>query len=386
MQIIWESPSTLGYVPKDRENAWVVLWEGGGGGAMEPKRVPLIDDTPTQPPSAKFCSTHINGHGTPLDKAYYSSPEDGMNGSVPSLAHGGASIAVSSIKTLDAEDGNIDKASGKAKKGTSDDRCPLLGLFGSVDDKELFRHDSSLKLDDDGDQGEGASGDIKPNDTTTTTQTFKLLHKSCATQASACAQVRIGFGGQISRWRRGSELSYVICDESFPTEDSAILVKAAMRTATSMWKDIGARFRQVERHDKATFAVVYEDLSEGVYAVSFFPRASGGKLVLFAPGLTNTDYLANILAHEVGHILGLRHEFAHEREPGPSILIGCENANSVMNYFDQLSEYRVTQQDLQELERFYAYDEGELSISDIDPKVRPPTQAVWRGNDITSPY
>lgn len=298
-----------------------------------------------------------------------------MCDSILSLDHSDASTVVLSIKRLGTEDSNIDEGNAETDKETSDDEFSL-GLSGLMDDKELCRRDHGLERDDGEDQAEAVSRFIKSNDTATTTQASKLPHMSCATQARACAEVRIGFGDQISRWRRDSELSYVICQESFPTEDLAILVEAAMRMAISMWKGIGVRFRQVDRHDEATFAVVYEDLSEGVYAVSFFPRASGGKLVLFEPSLSNTDYLANILAHEVGHILGLRHEFAHKRELEPSILIGRENANSVMNYFDQLSKYQVTEQDLKELEEFYAYDEGELSISDIDPKVRPSSKAV----------
>ncbi|KAL6794417.1 hypothetical protein J3E68DRAFT_437518 [Trichoderma sp. SZMC 28012] len=333
--------------------------------------VPLTEDIPTPPPSATLCSTNISNHGPPINEAYYSSPEEGMSDSTPGLVHSDASTTVSNIKSLGAEDCSIDEGNSRASKETSDDESSLLWLSGSMDNKELCHRVHTLELDDDGDRDKAVAGGIKPFDTATTTQSSKLLHKTCATQARVCAEVRVGFGDQTPRWRRGSELSYVICEESFPTEGIAMLVKVAMRTATSSWKGIGVQFRQVNRHDEATFAIVYEDLSEGAYAVSFFPRASGGKLVLYKPSLSNTDYLANILVHEIGHILGLRHAFAHKREPQPSILIGRENTNSVMNYFDHLSKYRVTEQDLQELEMFYAYDEGELSIIDIDPKTRP---------------
>lgn len=173
---------------------------------------------------------------------------------------------MSSTKSFVADAGIMDEGNVKASKATSDDRCFLLRLSGSAKDKEFFRHGHSLELDDDGDQAKAASGD----DTATTTQASKLLGTSCATSVQACAEVRVGFGSQLSCWRRGSGLSYVTCEESFPIEGSAMLVKAVMRTVSSMWKGVDVRLRQVKRHDEATFAVVYEDLNESVYAVSFF--------------------------------------------------------------------------------------------------------------------
>ncbi|EHK19110.1 uncharacterized protein TRIVIDRAFT_138268, partial [Trichoderma virens Gv29-8] len=168
--------------------------------------------------------------------------------------------------------------------------------------------------------------------------------------------VRVGWGIRISRWCKDSELSYVVCEESFPTEDSVTLVKDAMRRATSNWKGIGARFKQVERHEPATFAVIYDNSQEdNTYASSFFPKASPGKLLIcplsFSEG--NEKHLANILTHEVGHILGLRHEVAHIKEPHfPSVLFGSEDAQSVMNYKD-LSELKVSEQDLEGLKEVY---------------------------------
>jgi len=43
--------------------------------------------------------------------------------------------------------------------------------------------------------------------------------------------------------------------------------------------------------------------------------------------------MRNYLAHEIGHIYGLRHEFA-KKERNPSVQFGPTNTESVMNYND----------------------------------------------------
>lgn len=194
----------------------------------------------------------------------------------------------------------------------------------------------------------------------------------CATQTHECTEVRIGWDGEIPRWRRGSELSYVVCVESFPAPLSS-LVQDSMKAAIDMWCGIGVSFKQVARNDPATFAIVYKNRNRNTYARSFFPNESSRELIIYPPSLQNTNYLSNILAHEVGHILGLRHEFAYEREKGyPSVLFGSKNTDSIMNYFDHPKRLQVREQDLEELERFYAYDRvkyGKLSILDVSPEV-----------------
>ncbi|KAJ4862321.1 met-zincin domain-containing protein [Trichoderma breve] len=194
----------------------------------------------------------------------------------------------------------------------------------------------------------------------------------CATQTHGCAEIRIGWDGEIPRWRRGSELSYVVCIESFPAPLSS-MVEDSMKAAIGMWNDIGVSFKQVARNDPATFAVIYENRNRNAYACSFFPNELSRELIIYPPSLQKTNHLSNILAHEVGHILGLRHEFAHKREKGlPSALFGSENADSIMNYFDHPEQLQVREQDLEELECFYAYDEvqyGKLLILDVNPEV-----------------
>lgn len=49
----------------------------------------------------------------------------------------------------------------------------------------------------------------------------------------------------------------------------------------------------------------------------------------FKPG--NVNYMKNIFLHESGHVLGLRHEFAPEKE-GDTVQIGPRQKGSVMDY------------------------------------------------------
>ncbi|KAI0868115.1 hypothetical protein GGS24DRAFT_483314 [Hypoxylon argillaceum] len=210
----------------------------------------------------------------------------------------------------------------------------------------------------------------------------------CATQqrTSGTTRARIGSDGYIPRWQKGSTIRYIVCDESFKNSSLATIAAARAVEATSMWEGIGVKFEQVHRNRAATFQIMYLDLPDdhdpNVCAESFFPRAGTGTLFIYKFALeeANMDYLANILAHEVGHILGLRHEFAGDiicerpkktMEQG-SVLWGEKNAMSVMNYYSHPSLHTVQEQDLKELKSFYDFtgkSYAKLTIRDFKPSV-----------------
>ncbi|RYP10798.1 hypothetical protein DL764_000420 [Monosporascus ibericus] len=206
-------------------------------------------------------------------------------------------------------------------------------------------------------------------------------HYHCATQRRSHARLRVGTDGLIPRWTKGSTVKYVVCAKTFPTPDMATYTAGKLAEAISMWKGKGVRFQQVYPTCKATFKVIYEDKPvydcANVYAEAFFPSEySPMERSLRVYGLAlnegNRGYLANILSHEIGHIMGLRHEFAAKSNSGEtgSVLWGKENDSSIMNYFDHPSKWRVQKQDLNDLKSFYESTEKkheELVIREFEP-------------------
>lgn len=203
---------------------------------------------------------------------------------------------------------------------------------------------------------------------------------ACITQEDAEGELRayVGSKGYATRWERGSVLRYTVCTETFPSPQWATLVAREVETAVLMWPDIGIHFKKVGRDEKVTFAIRYfpkpDDGRSNVYARAFFPDNTRGILFVnvykFALHPANVEFLANIFAHELGHVLGLAHEFAVKS----SFLIGKENEGSIMNYHKHLSELQVGVQDREELMSHYECDgrqhEG-LYIKDIKPRLFP---------------
>ncbi|KAH8729215.1 hypothetical protein BGZ61DRAFT_529459 [Ilyonectria robusta] len=175
---------------------------------------------------------------------------------------------------------------------------------------------------------------------------------------------QIGLGNHVPRWVPGSVLTYVICTETFLDPYDAVFTAIELAKAISMWKSIGVTFKQVtRRYSAASFRVVYRDLpvnnQKDTLASAFFPNTDHPEertLHIYALAFTqyHINNQANFLAHEIGHILGFRHEFSREEEPlFWSATWGNRNPNSVMSYYHDSGLWQVQKQDLKELKSFY---------------------------------
>jgi hypothetical protein len=85
----------------------------------------------------------------------------------------------------------------------------------------------------------------------------------------------------------------------------------------------------------AEFVMGYGGANGSVLASAFFPNGNDlNNLYVYqlAFDAKYVSYLSNILIHELGHVLGLRHEFAPEKEGQGAIVFGPRDPLSVMSY------------------------------------------------------
>lgn len=292
--------------------------------------------------------------------------------------------------SLDSQHGHLCKAAHDAGSAGNIGK-PFLAYLGgraqpACDGKSSY-HPAQVELDDDGigDRGKPASprphlmaGKLtaaeRPQQWPDLVPTQNTIYSSnCVTETLGCAELRIGWCDHIPRWIKGSELSYIVCTETFPPPLAAS-VEDDMKKAISWWQSTGVRFKQVPRDARATFALRFDGgkCKKG-YALSFMPDTGPAELLVYQKSLSKAEHLPNILAHEIGHIMGLRHGFAHKKKNEVySVLFGCEDERSIMNYYDHPGELQVSERDLQGLRAFYEYDQAEydgLAIVTIKPEL-----------------
>lgn len=196
---------------------------------------------------------------------------------------------------------------------------------------------------------------------------------TCVTQRtpprSSPAAIMVGLWEQIPRWKYGSVINYATYADGYPAPGDAIYAANCLIEAAKEWNSasIGVTFKWVPNVDDAAFVLAYGGELDTVLASAFFPSDSALEtLYVYQYGFDKTEWttkrgtytnygiMKNVFLHELGHVLGLRHEFAMKPETfeGGAIVIGSANTESVMSY---VFPPKLQQSDIQDTRYFYKH-------------------------------
>ncbi|KAM3093836.1 hypothetical protein ACKFKF_28425 [Phormidesmis sp. 146-12] len=159
-------------------------------------------------------------------------------------------------------------------------------------------------------------------------------------------------GGKIVRWSPGTVLTYCVLRHTFPRDEWYEEVVDNMRAATIAWEEIcGITFAYRSDHDDSgmlrppgiAFPVRHISANGAFIAAAFFPNDPVNRhRVLIDPSYFTTRFdRVGVLRHELGHVLGFRHE--HIRSGAPPVCpresttgtidLTAYDPQSVMHYF-----------------------------------------------------
>jgi len=173
--------------------------------------------------------------------------------------------------------------------------------------------------------------------------------------------------GNIVRWQPWLTLTYCVLRDTFTTEDQYRLVRENMRQATRAWEGTcGVKFEHKEdldssdnlRPEGVIFTVRFIDAGGRFIAAAFFPNDPvSRRRVLIDPSYFATTFdKVGVLRHELGHVLGFRHE--HIRSGAPP---DCPDE-------DPTGTFDLTRYDPRSVMHYFCGNLGsrELAITDLD--------------------
>ena len=166
--------------------------------------------------------------------------------------------------------------------------------------------------------------------------------------------------GIIALWQRNMILRYRFNRESMLRMRNPERVMARVRelfaAGIELWGD-AAPIRFAERPDAPDFEFEVRNADDCnpfgcVLAEAFLPDHGVHKFILYPEMFRqNENEQVETMAHEIGHIFGLRHFFANTREQNvPSELFGRDSRFTIMNYGD---DSYMTDDDKRDLRTLY---------------------------------
>lgn len=166
--------------------------------------------------------------------------------------------------------------------------------------------------------------------------------------------------GFIPLWEKDSTLHWRFRESALKPFKRPQAVKAAIERllgqAILEWGDaVPVKFAQ--RDDGWDFEIVVRqaddcDINGCVLASAFFPDAGQHELVIYPKMFEQSEEeQVETMAHEIGHIFGLRHFFALVKETAwPAVIFGEHDKFSIMNYGE---DSRLSDKDRSDLKRLY---------------------------------
>ena len=161
----------------------------------------------------------------------------------------------------------------------------------------------------------------------------------CGTQPSGLhTELIVGDQGKITIWNSSSIINYTLDFGSFPNQQQYQAVISAFCGAANDWnaKFDGVSFVYTDAAANAHYIIKYSGTrTDNIIARADFPQSTKGQVIdVYAGFMTQTsEWQRNTMQHEIGHAMGLRHEFALTSETSdPAIQFGIQNALSIMSY------------------------------------------------------
>ncbi|KAI9932340.1 hypothetical protein MW887_009853 [Aspergillus wentii] len=196
----------------------------------------------------------------------------------------------------------------------------------------------------------------------------------CVTDAPDPLGLQLGWEGGIPRWKKRSTVQFAAFAEGYPTSDQALYAAQMLEKAAKEWNglqpELGVDFKWVNDIDDAAFVLSYGGDAGSTLARAFFPNGEELSTVYvykkaFEPG--NVNFMKDVFVHELGHVLGLRHEHAPELE-GDTVTLGERNRDSVMGYYR--FPPKMQESDKKSTKAFYNIESGKYKgwpIKDFVP-------------------
>ncbi|GKZ76094.1 hypothetical protein AnigIFM56816_005069 [Aspergillus niger] len=177
-------------------------------------------------------------------------------------------------------------------------------------------------------------------------------------------KIQVGIGGEIPRWTNSPpKVKFAAYSGGYPSLDHAKYAAFKLNEAATEWNNHLRgliEFEWVTELEDAAFVLAYGGDGGDTLASAFFPNEDDLSVLFvyqkaFESGVMN--HMSNIFLHELGHVLGLRHEFAPETE-GESVQVGPRDSLSVMSYnFPPI----IQQSDVVSTKTFYEFGGDHLN-------------------------